>query len=86
MIEAIRLDIRDVDGEWFRDVLAYVDRARGIYYFPIVSIERFADLDGPCESAWFEGDELVCEQIEMNGVAETVWSVSIGMLTTRPAK
>jgi hypothetical protein len=86
-IEGVRIDILDVDYEWFRDVEAFLDRDRDLYHLPRESVERLGEADGETGNYHLiDGRvEAMPGEIEVDGVRVPVWSVGCDQLTVRPA-
>lgn len=86
-MEEVRLDVRDVDYEWFRDVKAFLDRDLDRYLFPQESADRLGDFDADAGCFYLiDGQvEAKSDEIELDGVPVPVWSVGCGDLIVRPA-
>ena len=88
-MEQHRIDVRDIDTEWFVDVAAYLDRQLDLWYFPLASIERLGELDEEGSGNYWLLDgrvEAEADELEVNGSRIPAWSVRVGQITTRPAK
>jgi hypothetical protein len=84
IVEEVRIEVRDVDYEWFRDVRAFLDRDR--YHFPLESAERLGELDEETGDFYLINGqvEAKADEIEVDGMKTPVWSVGCGQLTVRP--
>ncbi len=87
VIEEVRIDVRDIDYEWFRDVKAFIDRESDVYFFPRESVDRLGEADEQTGDCYLiDGQvEARADEIEVGGSPIPVWSVSVGQLITRPA-
>ena len=83
-----RIDVRDVDTNWFEFVRVFVDRDFDRYLFPRESIERVGELDSDDGAYYLLDGAVTAEQdeIEVDGVMFPVWAVRIGSLVTRPSR
>jgi hypothetical protein len=86
-MDEVRIDIQDVDYEWFRDVKAFLDRDSDLYYFPRESAERLGEIEEETGDFYFiDGQiEAKADEIEIDGSRIPVWAVGCGRLTVRPA-
>lgn len=86
--EEVRIDVCDVDHEWFRDVAAFLDRDSDRYFFPRDSAERLGEIDDETGSFFFiDGQvEAKVDEILVDGQRLPVWSVGCGQMIVRPAK
>lgn len=84
-LDEVRIDVRDVDYEWFRDVKAFLDRDR--YLFPRESAERLGEADeGSGNFNLIDGQvEAEADEIEVDGRPLPVWSVDCANLIVRPS-
>jgi hypothetical protein len=87
-IEMVRIDVRDVDTNWFEDVVAYLDRGLDLYYLPRESAERLGEFDEETGNYWLiDGRvEAISSDIEFGGTAVPAWEISVTQLLTRPAR
>ena len=87
VFEEVRIDIRDVDYDWFRDVKAFIDRESDVYFFPRESVDRLGEADEHTGDYYLiDGQvEARADELEVSGSPIPVWSVSAGQLITRPA-
>ena len=88
MTEEVRIDVRDVDFEWFRDVMAFLDRGADAYYLPRESAERLGEIDEETGGFFLiDGQvEALAEELEVAGRRVPVWSVRCSQLTVRPSR
>jgi hypothetical protein len=86
-MEEVRIDVRDVDYEWFRDVRAFIDREFDRYYLPRESAERLGEIDDETGDFYvIDGRvEAKADEIEVDGQRMPVWSIGCGDLIVRPA-
>ncbi len=87
MIEEVRVEVLDIDHEWFRDVRAFLDRASDLYYLPRESAERLGAIDEDTGDFFLiDGRvEARADEIEVAGVTVPVWTVACAQLRVRPA-
>jgi hypothetical protein len=87
MFEDVRIDVRDVDYEWFRNVAAYLDRSRGTYHFPRESAERLGEVDEDTGDFFLIDGQVKAraDVIEVDGGRIPVWSVTCAQLKVKPA-
>jgi hypothetical protein len=86
-VEEVRIDVRDLDYEWFRDVRAFIDREFDRYYFPRESVERLGEIDDETDVFYLiDGRvEARADEIDVDGQRLPVWSIGCGDLIVRPA-
>src|SRR5262249_22989785 len=86
-MEEVRIDVRDVDYEWFRDVKAFLDRDLDRYLFPQESADRLGEFDEDAGCYYLiDGQvEAKADEIESDGQHTACWSVSCAQLIVRPA-
>ena len=82
----ILIDIRDLDGEWFRGVEAYLDDVQDRYCFTREQAGRMGEVDS-------DGCYLDCTDVEaradwfdLDGVWTLLYCVPCRSITTRPSK
>jgi hypothetical protein len=86
-IEEVRIDVRDVDYEWFRDVQVFLDRDTDIYHFPRKSAERLGEIDEETgDFHLIDGQvEATAGEVEVDGVCVSVGSAGCDQLVVRPS-
>lgn len=87
-MEEVRIDIRDVDYEWFSDVRAFLDRDADRYYLPRESVERLGELDEESGDYHLIDGQVTAtaDKIEVDGQVLSVWGVGTTGMRIRPAE